>query len=87
MFKFKDLIDNATLISIVFSFFFTGPAFAADPVKNSRRPAPFVGADLQKLTCRGAEPCDVPSPELGLCLAGLGGDDGRGGRGRNLGSL
>jgi tetratricopeptide (TPR) repeat protein len=54
MFKFKDLIDNATLISIVFSFFFTGPAFAADPVKNSRRPAPFVGADLQKLTCRGA---------------------------------
>ena len=54
MFKFKDLKNSATLVSIVFSFFFTGPAFAADPVKNSRRPAPFVGKDLQDHTCRGA---------------------------------
>ena len=54
MFNFIDLKNKATLISIVFSFFFTGPAFTADPLKNSRRPAPFVGEDLQEFTCRGA---------------------------------
>ena len=54
MIKFKDLKNSVTLISIVFCFLFAGAALAADPVKNSRRPAPFVGTDLQKLTCRGA---------------------------------
>ena len=42
---------------------------------------------VARLTCRGADdstwgyttkPCDVPSPELELCLAGQGGDDGSG---------
>ena len=37
-----------------------------------------AAVSVAKLTYRGAEPCDVPSPELELCLAGLGGDDGSG---------
>ena len=54
MLKFKDLTNNTSLISIVFSFIFASPAFAVDPAKSSRRPAPFVGTDLQEHTCRGA---------------------------------
>ncbi len=55
MLKFKHLTNNATLISIVFSFLCASPALAVDPTKSSRRPAPFVGADLQELPCRGAK--------------------------------